>query len=113
MYSLTDAQKKTAKWLVESVKAGLLDEKFKHLVITALKSEPPKFMLTDREGTAYSPSDWIASGVSQDSLESLSRNGLLSYEETEPTPNQVWVCTLTDEIYTAVENNFQKKFGFA
>ena len=112
MYNLTDDQKNAAKWIVENIRVGSLDEEFKYLIFTALKSEPPKYQLTDREGKPYSPYAWIDSGLTKDSLDALSRNGLLLYKEVEPPPYQCWLCSVIDNLYTAVDSNFKKNFGF-
>jgi len=112
MYNLTDDQKKATKWIVENIRAGSLDEKFKYLIFTAVKSDQPKYLLTDREGNKYSPSAWINSGLTKESLEALSRDGLLSYEEVEPPPYQCWLCSVIDSLYTAVDSDFKKNFGF-
>jgi len=53
MYNLTDDQKKQAKWLVENVKAGNLDENFQiWWVKTSEKSYPEAgFQITREQKT--------------------------------------------------------------
>jgi hypothetical protein len=117
VYSLTDDQKKTAKWLVEQVRQKKLDEEFKIMWCTASKPSNSYLRFFDREGQEHSILIKVSEVPStQESLEAFlkasSQNGLLSYQETVPSPYQTWDCTLTSSIYTAVDNDFKKNLGY-
>jgi len=106
MYELTDIQRKAAKLLVENVRLGKLDEEFKILWFTAMQPSETTVTLCNHDGSKKY-SILIPSGIlTQGSLESLYRNGLLLYTESEQSPYQTWKCTLTSNIFTAVDNNF-------
>lgn len=108
MYNLTNDQKNTAKWLVNNVRAGRFDAKFKFLRVTTLAK--PMTAIHNHEGTPYSYEDseldLINSGLNQDSLNALFSEGLISLKETQASPYLTWECDLRGNIYSAVDSDF-------
>ena len=103
MYNLTDDQKKQAKWLVENVKAGNLDENFQIWWVKTLEKSYPEAGFTDYKGTK---DELDNVDLTQGSLKALSANNLLLYQVTSLSPLEAWDCTLTGNIYVAVDSGF-------
>ena len=101
MYNLTDSQKELAKWLVQNVRDGNLNETFK--IVFWFNGFDP-----DMSATIFSykgNQDINRLNLTQGHLKVLSENDLLSYEKT-PSKDEAWNCTLKGSIYKAVDNDF-------
>ncbi|PZO35756.1 MAG: hypothetical protein DCF19_23200 [Pseudanabaena frigida] len=117
MYSLTDSQKKIAKWLVQSVRTGLLDEEFTIEWHPTAKKGFPKAKLSGYRGTEE---ELQSTSITLSSMQALISNKLIIYStlqlsrrsyvdhtcSTQPRLNQINKYNLTGNIYTAVDNDF-------
>ena len=116
MYNLTDTQKNVAKWLVQSVRVGHLDEAFRIIDSGTMTIQGDlQFLLSDYRGIKKELYDI---GITKGSLQALVENNLLlcrvTQEEIPMSPfhdiqsyrKETWDCTLTGSIYTAVDNDF-------
>jgi len=116
MYNLTDTQKNLAKWLVQSVRVGHLDEAFKVIDWGAMTMQGElQFLMSDYRGLEK---DLYDIGITRGSLQALVENNLLlcrvTQEEISMSPfhdiqsyrKETWDCALTGSIYTAVDNDF-------
>ncbi|BBC26396.1 hypothetical protein [Pseudanabaena sp. ABRG5-3] len=117
MYNLTDTQKNLAKWLVQSVRVGHLDEAFRVIDWGAMTMQGElKFLMSDYRGLEK---DLYDIGITKGSLQALVENNLLlcrvTQEEISMSPfhdiqsytKETWDCALTGSIYTAVDNDFK------
>ena len=117
MYNLTDSQKKIAKWLVQSVRTGLLDEEFTIEWHPTSKKGFPKAKLSGYRGTEEelqsksitlsSMQALISNKLIISSTLQLSRRSYVDYTcSTQPRLNQINKYNLTGNIYAAVDNDF-------
>jgi hypothetical protein len=109
MYNLTDNQKKVAKWLVKNVKDGNLNEEFH------IQWGGNQFWILNYRGTEQELKDIV---ITKGSLNALVANKLLFYQpnrsghsNTSEDISRLFApdsryCTLTGDIYTAVDNDF-------
>jgi hypothetical protein len=102
MYNLTDGQKEIAKWLVKNVKAGNLNENFEICWVVIPGESSLQAGFTDYRGSE----DLSKIDLTQGSLIALSVNNLLLYQVKGSEQFGTWECTLTGDIYTAVDNDF-------
>ncbi|WP_103670311.1 TIGR02391 family protein [Pseudanabaena sp. BC1403] len=115
MYNLTDNQKKVAKWLVKNVKDENLNEEFRIQWAIIPTEGVYQFLILNYKGTEQELKDI---GITKGSLNALATNKLLLYQTNRATHNstsedayrllipETWYCTLTGNIYTAVDNDF-------
>ena len=122
MYNLTDSQKKIAKWLVQNVRTGVLDEEFTIEWHPTTKKGFPQAKLLSYKGTEE---ELQSTSITLSSMQALIRNELLihstlqlsrspyrSYTDykcsikARPRLNQIDKYNLTGNIYTAVDNDF-------
>ena len=115
MYNLTESQKNVAKWLAKSARAGNLDEEFTIEWATVRFKDSPKFWISSYRGTEK---ELQYIGITKLCLNALSVNNLLLYQadqssrggSSQPSmtllPPDFWHCTLTGDIYIAVDNDF-------
>lgn len=116
MYNLTGSQKKFAKWLVQNVKDNNLDEEF-HIIWSFMSYDKviPNNLLNYRGEEQELDNLKISKGM----INALVENKLLFSQVIQPHQNgsvvgfiinppepEVWNCTLTGEIYKAVDNDF-------
>lgn len=117
MYNLTDSQKKIAKWLVQSVRTGLLDEEFTIEWHPTSKKGFPKAKLSGYRGTEEelqstsitlsSMQALISNKLIISSTLQLSRRSYIDYTcSTQLRLNQINKYNLTGNIYAAVDNDF-------
>lgn len=111
MYNLTDNQKKVAKWLVKNVRDGKLNEEF-HIQWAVIPTEGEhQFWILNYRGTEQELKDI---GITKGSLNALVKDNLLQTERSDSKTledirlihPETWYCTLTGDIYTAVDNDF-------
>ncbi|WP_201324166.1 TIGR02391 family protein [Pseudanabaena sp. lw0831] len=114
---MTDSQKKIAKWLVQSVRTGLLDEEFTIEWHPTAKKGLPKAKLSGYRGTEE---ELQSTSITLSSMQALISNKLIIYStlqlsrrsyvdytcSTQPRLNQINKYNLTGNIYTAVDNDF-------
>jgi hypothetical protein len=103
MYNLTDRQKEIAMWLVQNIRAGNLNENFKVFWVPNIEKATPEAGFTDYKGSVEELANL---DLTQGSLIALSNNNLLFYQVKESEQFETWDCTLTGEIYKAVDNDF-------
>lgn len=117
MYNLTGSQKKVAKFLVQIVRAGLLDEEFTLEWHRTTKKEFPKAKLLGYRGTEQ---ELQSTPINQSSIHALISNNLLDYSNFQssirlsahytssikPDLDEIYKYNLTGNIYTAVDNDF-------
>jgi len=97
MYKLSNNQKETVKWLIET-----LGTHFKISWVNETEPPSPKIFLWDYKGTYPDNVD-----LTQGSLESLSKKALLSYRVTDIAPYETWECTFDDDVYVTLDNDFE------
>jgi hypothetical protein len=106
MYNLTDNQKALAKWLVQEVRAGKLDESFEILWINSMAHPTPQAQILNCKSSEETYE------VTMGGLDALAANKLIICESSYKT----WQsgtpyehrrrCTLTGKIYEAVDSDF-------
>ncbi len=115
MYNLTDNQKKVAKWLVKNVRDENLNEEFRIQRAIIPIEGAYQFLILNYKGTEQELKDIV---ITKASLNALATNKLLVYQTNRTNHNitsenayrllipEIWYCTLTGNIYTAVDNEF-------
>ena len=120
MYNLNDSQKKFVKWLVQNVREQKLDEEFHiHWSFITLFDELMPVYLSNYRGTEQELQNI---GISKGCINALALHKLLLYQviqsaqdgsynhinnEIKPPCPEIWNCTLTSDIYAAVDNDFK------
>ena len=118
MYNLNDSQKKFVKWLVQNVREQKLDEEFHIQWSFTICDELIPVCLSNYRGTEQELQNI---GISKGCINALAVNKLLLYQVIQsaqdgsynhinneiklPRP-EIWNCTLTSDIYKAVDNDF-------
>ena len=117
MYNLNDSQKKFVKWLVQNVREKKLDEKFHIQWSFTPFDELMPVCLSNYRGTEQELQNI---GISKGCINALAVHKLLLYQVIQsaqdgsyvnseiklPRP-EIWNCTLTSDIYKAVNNDFE------
>ena len=117
MYNLNDSQKKIVKWLVQNVREKKLDEEFHIQWSFTPFDELMPVCLSNYRGTEQELQNI---GISKGCINALAVHKLLLYQVIQsaqdgsyinseiklPRP-EIWNCTLTSNIYKAVDNDFE------
>ena len=117
MYNLNDSQKKFVKWLVQNVREKKLDEEFHIQWSFTPFDELMPVCLSNYRGTEQELQNI---GISKGCINALAVHKLLLYQVIQsaqdgsfinseiklPRP-EIWNCTLTSDIYKAVDNDFE------
>lgn len=117
MYNLNDSQKKIVKWLVQNVREKKLDEEFHIQWSFTPFDELMPVCLSNYRGTEQELQNI---GISKGCINALAVHKLLLYQVIQsaqdgsyvnseiklPRP-EIWNCTLTSDIYKAVNNDFE------
>ncbi|WP_271253772.1 hypothetical protein [Pseudanabaena sp. Chao 1811] len=117
MYNLTDSQKKFVKWLVQNVREKKLDEEFHIQWSFTPFDELIPICLSNYRGTDQELQNI---DISKGCINALAMHKLLLYQVLQsdqdgsyingeiklPRP-EIWNCTLTSDIYKAVDNDFE------
>jgi hypothetical protein len=119
MYNLNDSQKKFVKWLVQNIREKKLDEEFHIQWSFTLFDELIPVCLSNYRGTEQELQNI---GISKGCINALAVHKLLLYQVIQsaqdgsynhinneiklPRP-EIWNCTLTSDIYKAVDNDFE------
>ena len=116
MYNLIDAQRKLAKWLVENVKENKLDNEFHVNWSFMFNNKVIPVKLFNYRGEEK---EFQNLGITKGNIYTLCENKLLFSQVIQPYQDgsmvgskiqlpkpEIWNCTLTSDIYKAVDNDF-------